>query len=1010
MTDVFISYSRKDIAFARLLHQALIENDLETWIDWQDIPPSVDWLAEVYEAIEGADAFLFIISETSLDSEICGLEIAHAAKHNKRLIPIVIHDVEAEQVPKELSVLNWIFFDEAGEKFDRAMEDLVTAITVDQAWAKSHTRFQNRALDWERKDQDRGLLLRGAELVEAESWLSQAEGMDPQPTALQAQYILKSRENATRRQRLTLSAVGVGLVISIILGIFAWTQRNEAVTEGWARATAQAEAESAQAEAVAEAEMRATAQAEAEEQSRIAVRQSELALSRFLSTQSLAKREDQLDLALLLAVQAARISPTTDARGSLLAALTIRPYLEAILTQEDNVYAHSLGLSADGNTLAVSYFNRIEIWDLNRGVLLTELSTPEEYEKFYELTFVGGVEKLLGCREDDNKHSTSCRLWDIETGDDHGLVLTGIEQSNPRTDHILAVHPDRERALIRDEQEGISLFSLLDGEHILGPFTGHEKRVTSAAFRPDGEVLATGDQDGKEILWDLESGERIGNRICVLTDEGEDSPQSVTGLAFNPDGSLLLAAGSSKSVIFSPDTLRVEKRLSGFKDSDQILAFYTPDGIPVALVRHGKQFIIWNAATGDLLGGQPDLSFQPRSMLSTEEVFDPVHLRLITSSDLTNVIGTMVLVWDFKHRFPFERYFSSETFFETVAYHPTQPLLAAGGCREFESVVRCAQGEVRFWNPENGEQVREPLLHDSRVIDIAFNPDGRILATGSREGKVVLWNMESDPPLAKPLGKHQSFVKDLAFSPDGSLLASTAPDDPLSVRLWDLEQDPPIGNLLGKEYEELDSYRDISFSPDGNTLSLCGTGTYGARVTLWDISKRTLISHLATEKDNRAANCSAYTLDGHRLIAGGGSGLRIWDTPDYNVLAEPAAETISPPRIQSVSLSPDGQMVASVLLADQVMLWDGTTGQKLTEPVDLGAYGDIGMWGNDIIAYCPDGTQVAIVGDFGLLLWDMALEQWMDAACRMAGRNLTPEEWRTYLRERPYQKTCPDLP
>ena len=44
MSDVFISYSRRDIAFARILHQALQERSLETWIDWQDIPPSVDWL------------------------------------------------------------------------------------------------------------------------------------------------------------------------------------------------------------------------------------------------------------------------------------------------------------------------------------------------------------------------------------------------------------------------------------------------------------------------------------------------------------------------------------------------------------------------------------------------------------------------------------------------------------------------------------------------------------------------------------------------------------------------------------------------------------------------------------------------------------------------------------------------------------------------------------------------------------------------------------------------------
>jgi hypothetical protein len=62
MTDVFISYSRKDIAFARLLHEALIENGLETWIDWQDIPPSADRLDEILQSIAEADAYVSIIA------------------------------------------------------------------------------------------------------------------------------------------------------------------------------------------------------------------------------------------------------------------------------------------------------------------------------------------------------------------------------------------------------------------------------------------------------------------------------------------------------------------------------------------------------------------------------------------------------------------------------------------------------------------------------------------------------------------------------------------------------------------------------------------------------------------------------------------------------------------------------------------------------------------------------------------------------------------------------------
>src|SRR5512133_2887156 len=112
MADVFISYSRKDIAFARLIHQCFQESQLSTWIDWQDIPPAEDWLKEVYTAIEQADTFLFIISQTSLASEVCKLEISHAQENHKRIIPVVVHDLGAKAVQEffpALSALNWIF-------------------------------------------------------------------------------------------------------------------------------------------------------------------------------------------------------------------------------------------------------------------------------------------------------------------------------------------------------------------------------------------------------------------------------------------------------------------------------------------------------------------------------------------------------------------------------------------------------------------------------------------------------------------------------------------------------------------------------------------------------------------------------------------------------------------------------------------------------------------------------------------------------------------------------------
>ena len=89
MADVFISYSRKDIQFAQRIHQELEARDREPWVDWQDIPPTSEWLDEVYAGIQAADTFLFIISPDSVVSEICILEIEHAVQHGKRLVPVV---------------------------------------------------------------------------------------------------------------------------------------------------------------------------------------------------------------------------------------------------------------------------------------------------------------------------------------------------------------------------------------------------------------------------------------------------------------------------------------------------------------------------------------------------------------------------------------------------------------------------------------------------------------------------------------------------------------------------------------------------------------------------------------------------------------------------------------------------------------------------------------------------------------------------------------------------------
>ena len=133
MAEVFISYSRKDLPFVRKLYQALAERKRDSWVDWEGIPPTAEWLWEINSAIDAAQAFLFVISPDSVVSEVCTKEIGHAVEHEKRLIPIVCREVDAKAVPEALAKLNWLFFRETDD-FEGAVEALLKAIDTDLDW------------------------------------------------------------------------------------------------------------------------------------------------------------------------------------------------------------------------------------------------------------------------------------------------------------------------------------------------------------------------------------------------------------------------------------------------------------------------------------------------------------------------------------------------------------------------------------------------------------------------------------------------------------------------------------------------------------------------------------------------------------------------------------------------------------------------------------------------------------------------------------------------------------
>ena len=229
--EVFISYSRKDTDFVRRLDEALKSRGREAWVDWEDIRPTEEWMQAIYAAIDGADTFIFVLTPDSVTSAVCGREIAHAAAHNKRMVPIVARELNAGTAPEALAKLNYIFFRESDD-FEKATDTLINALDTDLEWVRGHTRLLTRAIEWENKGKNKSFVLRGDDLRTAERWLAVAStNKEPKPTALQTEYIIASRKAATRRQQITLGAVTLGFVVAIVLAIVAFFARQEAVNQ-----------------------------------------------------------------------------------------------------------------------------------------------------------------------------------------------------------------------------------------------------------------------------------------------------------------------------------------------------------------------------------------------------------------------------------------------------------------------------------------------------------------------------------------------------------------------------------------------------------------------------------------------------------------------------------------------------------------------------------------------------------------------------------------------------------
>lgn len=211
MSQAFISYSRKDKSFVQKLQQALANQKRDVWVDWEDIPPTAQWLREIYDGIEAAENFIFIISPDSLASKPCNMEIEHAVKHNKRFVPILFREAGKAEIPEAISIHNWIYFN-AEADFEKSFKTLLTALDTDLDYIKTHTRLLVKALEWNTYNQDSSYLLSGLELTQAKQWLKTSSKKSVKPHPLHKKFIQGSsraeeeslQEKQTRQKYLSV--------------------------------------------------------------------------------------------------------------------------------------------------------------------------------------------------------------------------------------------------------------------------------------------------------------------------------------------------------------------------------------------------------------------------------------------------------------------------------------------------------------------------------------------------------------------------------------------------------------------------------------------------------------------------------------------------------------------------------------------------------------------------------------------------------------------------------------
>ncbi|MEV0562079.1 helix-turn-helix domain-containing protein [Dactylosporangium sp. NPDC050588] len=836
-------------------------------------------------------------------------------------------------VEQRLITVDHVAVEIAHDALLHAWPTLRSWIDEDRAGLVVGQQLAVAAGQWRDDDRDRAALYQGGRLATAQEW-HRAHAAEASP--LVTEFLAAATGYAHRRTRRLygiVAALVALLVTAVTAAAYGYSQRQSAIAER------------------------------------------DRAISRLVAGQAQRLRDYDPALAKQLSLAAFRISPTTEARSSLLDA-PVEPTVTRLLASPRALQAaqyssggrllaatgldgvirlwddadpsrapvaraavtastqplFALAFSPDGRILAAAGVDAtITLWSLLDPGRPTRIGDPltGPASTVYALAFDPAGEHLVAGSHDG-------RIWRWEIKEPHRPRSLPPLPSSVGEVHALAYAPSGSVLAAGGSAGRVELYRT-DARSTVGPPIGAaDGTVFALAFAADGATLASGGSDARVRLWDVRDPSRPSPRGNPLS-----GPNSwINSVAFSPDGTSV-AAGSSDKTVTVWDTTTAATTLT------------LPHPTPVTAVNYRGQDTLLTAGTDGILrlwtvpgpvAGGTDAIFNTG--------FSDDGRTLVTASH----DGTMQL-WDVaaprgprRAGPPIRTPAGSPAYSAAAAIDRTGSALAAG----------TRTGAVQLWDiTDPAHPVAGRLLHGPTALieSVAFSPDGQLLGAGSNDGRVYLWDREAatDAPVAVLNAAGQ--VLAIAFSRAGHLLASADTDG--NAHVWNLadtrhpvEFGPALGGFDGYAYS-------VAFTPDGRTLAV---GSADTTIRFWDLS-----------------------VDGAPRPVGG-------------VLRGPTSY------VYWLTYSPDGRHLAAAVADGTLWLWqtgphgDPTPYAALTRP-RTGLY---------TVAYAPDGRMLAAAGaDGAVRLWDPDPDRVASWICATAGTPITPVEWARYIPGAAYRSLCP---